>query len=160
MRLTGIMLLFSLAAVSSLVAWSAPSEPFRLDELRWKNRVLIAFSPEESHLSYRRQLQEWQRSEDAMRERQIVFIPLVAGEPAEVLGRTISPDLQRDLRRRFGASAAGFTVILLGLDGGVKLRRTTPVEAIELIRLVDSMPMRQQEMRQRKRDNRGGSGPD
>ena len=40
----------------------------------------------------------------------------------------------------------GFEAVLVGKDGGVKLRRTAPVSATELFGTIDAMPMRQGEM--------------
>jgi hypothetical protein len=57
--------------------------------------------------------------------------------------------LERDfvIETRFGSAA--FSVVLIGKDGGEKLRRATPIAPAELFSLVDSMPMRQAEMRER-----------
>jgi hypothetical protein len=41
----------------------------------------------------------------------------------------------------------GFEVILIGKDGGVKLRAKTPISIQELFSLIDAMPMRRQELR-------------
>lgn len=49
---------------------------------------------------------------------------------------------------RFGAPA--FSVVLIGKDGGEKLRRTTPLPPEELFAVVDAMPMRRAEMRSSK----------
>ena len=42
-----------------------------------------------------------------------------------------------------------FRVVLIGKDGGVKLRQEEPISVADLFALIDSMPMRKQEMRQR-----------
>ncbi len=41
--------------------------------------------------------------------------------------------------------AARFKVLLIGKDGGVKLRTQTPVTPLELYQLIDAMPMRRRE---------------
>jgi putative N-acetylmannosamine-6-phosphate epimerase len=41
----------------------------------------------------------------------------------------------------------GFEVILIGKDGGVKKRKTELMTTEELFAIIDSMPMRQSEMR-------------
>lgn len=55
------------------------------------------------------------------------------------------------LRRRFGVGTGQFRVILVGKDGGVKLSSDAPVPAATLFSLIDSMPMRRDEIRQRGR---------
>jgi hypothetical protein len=73
----------------------------------------------------------------AMRERDVVF-------------EDITPEAARRDRPELGVrSHVVFEVLLVGKDGGVKLRRDTPVAASEITALIDAMPMRQEEMRRR-----------
>jgi hypothetical protein len=51
------------------------------------------------------------------------------------------------MARKWGASGQGFTYLLIGKDGGVKARAREAVPLDEVFRQIDSMPMRQQEMR-------------
>ncbi|WP_188459004.1 DUF4174 domain-containing protein [Psychroflexus planctonicus] len=44
-----------------------------------------------------------------------------------------------------------FEAILMGLDGSIKLRRNRAIEIDELFDLIDSMPMRKQEIQRQKR---------
>jgi hypothetical protein len=43
-----------------------------------------------------------------------------------------------------------FTLLLIGKDGGEKLRSSKPVEIETIFQLIDSMPMRQAEMKSKK----------
>ena len=65
----------------------------------------------------------------------IFHSPTKTIEPSDYLKRQISND-------------KNFEVILVGLDGGIKLRQDQPVTTDKLFNLIDSMPMRQREMRQ------------
>ena len=58
--------------------------------------------------------------------------------------------IERDfvIQTQFGAKS--FSVVLIGKDGGEKLRRTTPLSPDELFAIVDAMPMRRAGMRERK----------
>jgi hypothetical protein len=51
------------------------------------------------------------------------------------------------LREKFSINSGTFTTLLIGKDGGVKLRSQGPVELEEIFSLIDAMPMRQREMR-------------
>jgi hypothetical protein len=57
--------------------------------------------------------------------------------------------IERDfiVETRFGPAA--FSVVLIGKDGGEKLRQTIPLAPADLFALVDAMPMRQAEIRER-----------
>ncbi|MEO1019351.1 MAG: DUF4174 domain-containing protein, partial [Pseudomonadota bacterium] len=51
-----------------------------------------------------------------------------------------------DLRDAFGVENSDFRVLLIGKDGGVKLRSNEWVSAHEVFALIDTMPMRRREM--------------
>jgi hypothetical protein len=58
--------------------------------------------------------------------------------------------LERDLAIKTRFNTPAFSVVLIGKDGGEKLRRSTPLSPDELFALVDAMPMRRAERRERK----------
>jgi hypothetical protein len=51
------------------------------------------------------------------------------------------------MRHRFKVEPPDFLVILIGKDGEEKLSNKAPVPVDQLERLIDSMPMRKDEMR-------------
>ncbi|MEM9823617.1 MAG: DUF4174 domain-containing protein [Bacteroidota bacterium] len=57
----------------------------------------------------------------------------------------MDPSLQK-----YHQSKAPFEVLLLGLDGGVKLQQPEVLSCTELFAIIDRMPMRRQELRRRK----------
>ncbi len=66
----------------------------------------------------------------------------------DVVVQDITPEAARHERPELGVSSeAAFEVLLVGKDGEVKLRREKLVAASEIITLIDTMPMRQNEMR-------------
>lgn len=60
------------------------------------------------------------------------------------------PGEVRALQQRFTVPSGTFTLVLVGKDGGVKMTEARPVPLAEIFALLDSMPMRQQERRDRK----------
>lgn len=62
---------------------------------------------------------------------------------------TFTPEEQGLLRKKFDISPKEFTVVLVGKDGGEKLRSQLPIPWSKLAETIDSMPMRQDEMKQR-----------
>jgi hypothetical protein len=66
----------------------------------------------------------------------------------DVAVQDITPEAARRERPELGVDPrAAFEVLLIGKDGGVKLRRDRPVAVSEITGLIDAMPMRQNEMR-------------
>jgi hypothetical protein len=118
-----------------------------IDKLRADHRVLIVFAPDAGDAKLAEQRREFGDHAAAMRERDVTLI--------EVVGDTVRRDGEAldasaaELRRRQNVDAAVFAVHLIGKDGGTKLRRDKPVEMKEIVDLIDSMPMRQREAKER-----------
>ena len=125
-------LFIALAFLAAAQIMSAQS----LDDLRWKNRVLIIYAPAGSDEKLARQRDLLWKQTSELRERDVTEITL--RDKAE----------RPEITRRFGLKE--FTVLLLGKDGGEKLRSAEPVQPEALFRLIDSMPMRQEEARRQR----------
>jgi hypothetical protein len=108
-----------------------------LDELRWKERVILIYAPKGSEKQLGRQEALLRLHDVELTERDITQI--VVRAPAE----------NPEIAKRFKLSDAGFSVLLIGKDGGEKLRSHEIVSPETLCRLIDSMPMRKEEMRER-----------
>ena len=99
--------------------------PPDLDTLRWKARPVVIFGSGSQVVRQRRILRD-----PGVREREIVVLK---GTP--------------ELAQRLGVRPKGFLFVLVGKDGGVKLRASRVVERKRLFALIDAMPMRRDEMR-------------
>ncbi len=97
------------------------ANPPDLSAHRWQDRVLVVMTPS--------------RDDDAFREQQVRF-------DAHATAMTA-----RDLIVKIQTGGDAFHVSLYGKDGGRKLHQTTPLDMEALFELIDSMPMRQAEMR-------------
>lgn len=58
--------------------------------------------------------------------------------------------VERDFVVETRRNASGFSVVLIGKDGGEKLRRNTLLSSKELFAIVDAMPMRRAEREKRR----------
>jgi len=117
-----------------------------LDSLRWKKRVLALFSPSESDASFQLQKQGLASSAEGVLERDLLVLEIIEQGQSRVGNRMLSEKSVQDIRKRLGSQTGLFQVLLIGKDGGVKLRSSEPVSMKDLFGLIDSMPMRQQEM--------------
>jgi Domain of unknown function (DUF4174) len=106
---------------------------------RWENRVLLVFAPDVDSTLYLRQ------QEMLLNEREIVVIS-VLGDVVEVERRPDAAASAVELRDAYDVLPHEFRVVLIGKDGGVKLRQDEPILAADLFALIDSMPMRKEEM--------------
>lgn len=96
-------------------------------------RLIIVGSPDDKRVA--RQHAVLKQEADALRERAVVVTDIT---PKAV--QRERPELAVDPQ-------ATFQVLLIGRDGGVKLRRDSPVDGSEIAALIDTMPMRRNEMK-------------
>jgi len=122
-----------------------------LDSLRWKNRVLVLFSPSESDASFQLQKQGLASSAQGVLDRDLMVLEIVEQGQSKAVNHLLSEKSVQDIRKRLGVVGGSFQVLLIGKDGGVKLRSSEPVSMKDLFGLIDSMPMRQQEMGSKKK---------
>ena len=109
------------------------SAEINLDDFLWVNRpiVVLADSPDDPRFLEQLRLLE-ERLPD-LKERDVVVI--TDTDPSQ------QTDLRQALRPR------GFMLVLIGKDGGIKLRKPSPWSVREISRVIDKMPMRRQEIR-------------
>jgi hypothetical protein len=118
-----------------------------LERFQWKNRLLLVFAPDRSDSGFQAISREVEGRQDDFQDRDMVLIPVFEAGRFKAGEETLSLEQVRELRRRFSVKAGRFTMILIGKDGGVKLKREYRTGLQEIFDLIDSMPMRQQEMR-------------
>jgi hypothetical protein len=118
---------------------------------RWKSRLLLVFAPDDANPDL-----QAQRRMLASAQAEVAAHDLL---PIEIVGNRIEAagDLQTaatdagSLRHDYGVPRPRFAVILIGKDGGEKLRQTRPISAESVVSIIDRMPMGSAEFRQRSR---------
>ena len=140
---------WSLAAATLLAgAFSAPASAAGLEAYLWKARPVIVFAPSRDAPQVAEQLKRLTRNRDPLAERDMpVFVVTPRAVTALSGGRAPATLQAQELRAAYGVKDDGFAVVLVGKDGGEKLRSTEPVDADRLTGLVDTMPMRRSETR-------------
>lgn len=150
---------FCLLPVQSLKAGSTkdscPAQPNSLLSMRDCYRPLLVFTPSLNDPESVRQLDELSRHSPEMKDRDIVVILITSRDavaprpPADLPAVALSQSEVAAARSRFKVGSHSFRVILIGKDGSQKLSSGVVVSVDKLSSLVDSMPMRKQEIKQR-----------
>ena len=120
-----------------------------LSSYRWKNRLLLLFSPAGSEPAYAAFHRSVTEAPLEVKDRDLIVFRIFERNPSYAGQQKLAPEDAAALRRRFNVRAGRFTVVLVGKDGGVKLVREQQATLGEIFDLIDSMPMRQQEMREK-----------
>jgi hypothetical protein len=114
-----------------------------LSDLTWKKRVIIVFA-DAGDKRLERQVKILTDRRPELEERDLVVISVTNDEASTAFGNVAKPDAAA-LRDEAGVKKGSFQVILVGKDGGIKLRSDTVVPYVELFDVIDRMPMRQAE---------------
>lgn len=121
-----------------------------LDKHKWKERVLIVTASSPSNVGYKRQDQLLTKGKKGMKDRGLVIYRLYADHWLGPKNTMLTEEEAQIIYDRYNINSDTFSVILLGKDGGVKMNKNDIVSTRELFQLIDSMPMRQQEMKKSK----------
>lgn len=114
----------------------APADMLDLNEFRWKKRPVLVFADSADDPAYIEQMELLHARADVLAERDVIV--LTDTDPAA------RSALRLKMRPR------GFMLVLVGKDGGNKLRKPFPWNVREITRSIDKMPMRQREIRESK----------
>ena len=76
-----------------------------------------------------------------------VVVRLAGSATPTVGGRPFSQAEAADLRVHYRVTADDFLIVLIGKDGGEKFRSDRPDVLQDMFRLIDTMPIRREEMR-------------
>ncbi|WP_234417101.1 DUF4174 domain-containing protein [Loktanella sp. Alg231-35] len=107
-----------------------------LDDLNWMARPLVIFADTPNDPRFQQQMDLLLADVDQLAERDVILITDT--------DRSVMTDLRTELRPR------GYMMTLIGKDGRVALRKPAPWSVRELSRSIDKMPLRQQEISDRR----------
>ena len=122
-----------------------------LSSHKWQERLVLVLAKDTAQQGLKDQLKELGQHTEGMQERKIVIYQVLPDryrigmrqENAWLRSNKLSYD-------KYSATESHFELVLIGLDGGIKLRRQAPITCKELFAHIDGMPMRKAEIR---RDN-------
>lgn len=110
-----------------------------------KDRLILIITEEKTE-KFQQQITELQKHQQGLKERKLVVY--------KILPEKYSTGFQEEnwkssteLYGKYKVKNSDFRVMLIGLDGGEKLEQTEVLSIEKLFNTIDSMPMRQAEMR-------------
>jgi hypothetical protein len=148
------MMRFFLMLTFLMGIWTTPGlgkdpDSIDLNAYQWKSRLLLLFASSEEDPAYLTLKKEIDRQAMEVKDRDLlVFYVLERGE-SRLDKERLNPDQVFSLRKRLSVPPSRFTIILIGKDGGEKIRQESPVDLKEIFAIIDAMPMRQQEMKKK-----------
>jgi len=116
-----------------------PGSDVQLSEFVWIKRPLIVFADSAADPRFVQQMKFITDRLDDLAERDVIVLT------------DTDPSTDSALRERL--HPRGFMLVLIGKDGTIYLRKPLPWDVREITRVIDKMPMRQQEIRDRRGDS-------
>jgi len=116
-----------------------------LSTSQWKNRILLVMSENPNDPLVKQQASLFSKDAEEMKERKLVLLQvfpefyLMGGESAI---RRASAEVYFDYK----SAKKSFELVLIGLDGDEKMRRSELIRPEDLYDIIDAMPMRRYEM--------------
>lgn len=127
------------------------AKSLNLSQFQWKNRLLFLFAPSRDHPLFKKLHQSLLSQKAEVADRDLIIFEILESGPSRMNTNDLDPQTAHSLRKKFDTPLGEFTVILVGKDGGVKLKRQSQTQLTDIFALIDSMPMRQEEMRRKTR---------
>ncbi|MEL6275978.1 MAG: DUF4174 domain-containing protein [Bacteroidota bacterium] len=126
-----------------------------IDQYRWENRLILVFTPNVQHPTYLQQVAELAPQSEALADRKLLLFTFTP--QGQLLNEDCLGPRENSLAiyDKYGISTTDYTVLLIGLDGGVKRKvRNEVVNPQSFFKLIDTMPMRRAELRRRNQGKR------
>ena len=120
----------------------------------WQNRILVVFADEQGN-TIEQQITHLQEHKAGMDERDMRVFQIFKDKIITPNQTVYAEKNVNKLRKQFDVNQEGFTVILVGKDGGEKLRQHEILSVEKLFATIDAMPMRRQEMKNKRSKTKG-----
>ncbi|MBU3750415.1 MAG: DUF4174 domain-containing protein [Mycobacterium sp.] len=117
-----------------------------LSDYLWQSRPLLLFAPTDSDPRLVETLRLLAASQCDIADRDMVLGRIVTEGTSTLDGQFVDTDQAQRLRSEFGIGANSFSVVLIGKDGGEKMRVTDVPDLAAIYAVIDGMPMRGREM--------------
>lgn len=109
-----------------------------IDDFHWLKRTIVVFADSPNDPRFVQQIELLEKRPEDLRERDVVVLT------------DTDPKAESALREEY--HPRGFMMMLIGKDGTIYLRKPFPWNVREISRSIDKLPLRQQEIRDRRAD--------
>jgi hypothetical protein len=130
----------------TFIAMSMNSQSQDLSSHQWEDRLVLILTDDTTNKIYQDQIEELYSDQQGLENRKLVIYTVLS----EKFMRDDMPDLgwveSEKLYSDYKSSEKTFEILLIGLDGGVKLRQSEFLSNKKLFGRIDQMPMRRREL--------------
>ena len=131
---------------TSAVLMPARAAAAELSDYLWQRRPLLLFAPTETDPRLVGTMRRIAASGCDFADRDMVLGRIVTDATSTLDGHVVGANQAQRLRSEFGIGANSFSAVLIGKDGGEKLRVNDIPDLQTIYAVIDGMPMRGSEM--------------
>lgn len=117
----------------------------QISDYQWKNRLVVLLTDSQDSQLYQLQLTDLKTDLQGLQERKILVITLTPKYQITGIDNEIEQKAVLNFKK-LKKETNGFEVILVGLDGYIKLQQSKLLTHQELFAQIDRMPMRRDEI--------------
>lgn len=137
MKLSLFFLFFSLISIGQ-----------NIKKHQWENRILLIYSEDTNSKNTEHQKLILQEHQKEINERKIVVYQFTKEQfNFNFKGKWKNSN---SLYQKYIKKSTPFKILLVGLDGGIKLEQNSIISSEKLFTIIDGMPMRKRELRNKK----------
>jgi hypothetical protein len=114
-----------------------------------KDRLVLVVATSEKSTDFINQIEHLNQSLESLKERKVTVYSVLPKKYRITNSTNKDWVYSSELYKTYKSADNYLTFILIGLDGSIKLRRQQLINMSELFNIIDSMPMRKSEMRQK-----------
>ena len=114
---------------------------------KWENRLLIVLTEDTEDILYMKQLEELSNCREGMENRKLIVYQSTPDKFQTGLETKEKWQNSSEIYKKYNGNKPGFQVLLIGLDGGIKMDQSEILTCEKLFGTIDTMPMRKAEMR-------------
>ena len=120
-----------------------------LSKHTWENRLLLVVVKNTDDLEFQEQIGVLKNNQKGLKERKLIVYQITPEAYKEGLFDGNVWNNSKVLFEQYGSKNKSLEIILIGLDGGIKLRQTEVLDIETLFSTIDKMPMRRSEMKRK-----------
>lgn len=113
---------------------------------QWENRLLLVITDDINNEIYKNQITELKNNDKGLKERKLLVYQIKKDSYKKGLLENSDWQKSTDLYKTYRKTNTPFEILLIGLDGGIKLRQSKLLNCKYLFSIIDVMPMRRSEL--------------
>ena len=122
-------------------------EAQKLGKHQWKNRVVLILSKTIGNPVFQQQSEGFDPNSTGFKERKLIVYEILPDAFRLKNSQDESWEPSKSLFEIYNQEGVTFKVVLIGLDGGVKLETRELLSTSELFETIDAMPMRRSDLK-------------